>query len=336
MSGQPYSGGFMNRDERAAAIVVRPAPEPAAPAAVRSEAPPLDPALDPEEALRRIGRACLTHYLRNRPAALAGCAEGVHQMRVALRRLDAALAVLGKVLPAADRRRLAAELGRLNEALAPVRDLDVLIGELLPPVQSAGLGIPDLEPLAAAALRARQRAQHRLAEMLRSPRHEAAMRLLAQSFEGRAPCRGSPAERTLGALLPALLDRRLRAVRKRGKGFRRQTPKARHRLRIAVKMLRYALELFGGGAPAREEARAFLKELRRLQDGLGYASDIRTARRLIDALSLAAGPGHPLARAGAALLAWHRRAFARREPELRRAVRRLTRAARFWQEPARP
>jgi triphosphatase len=304
------------------------------PAAVRAEPLRLDPGLGLADALREVGRACLSHLLRNEPAARAGDAEGVHQMRVALRRLRLTVAVLKSAMPPADRRSLAEELGRLDEALAPVRNLDVLLDELLPPVRGACAGDPDLDHLAAALAWARRAAHDRLAAELRSIRYEAAMRRLLRRFEtGGRSAGAAPAEETIGALLPAILDRRLRSVRKRSRGFRRQTPKARHRLRIAIKKLRYAIELFGG-APAGEEARAFLRDLRRLQDGLGAASDVRAARALLSALSVGATPAGRLARAGALLLDWHERALAGREREFRRDLRRLRRSARFWHEPA--
>jgi triphosphatase len=319
-----------------ARIAIEVEPEPAAPSAVHAEPLRLAAGIGLEEALCEVGRTCLAHLLSNEPAALAGDAEGVHQMRVALRRLRLAIAVLKGAMPPADRRCLAEALGRLDDTLAPVRNFDVLLAELLPPVRSAFAGDPDLDHLAAALAWARRTAHDRLAEELRSARHDAVIQGLLRRFEAgcrRADTTPAPAGRTIGTLLPAILDRRFRAVRKRSKGFRRQTPKARHRLRIAVKKLRYAIELFGGSL-AGEDARAFLKELRRLQDGLGTVSDVRVARSLLRQLSAGAEPGGRLARAGSLLRDWHKRALAGREHEFRLGLRRLRRSARFWHEPA--
>jgi triphosphatase len=301
--------------------------------AVRAEPLRLDPALGLDEALQRIGRACLAHYLRNQPAALVGDAEGVHQMRVALRRLRSALVVFGKMLPAADRRFLSGELKRLDDTLAPMRNLDVLLSELLPPVRTAPAGASDLlDPLAAAIARARRAADDRLTEQLRSPRYGAAMLRLLHWFERRPRSGAAPAvETTVGELLPSLLDRRFRAVKRRGKHFRRQTPKERHRLRIAVKKLRYTIELFGG-SPAREDGKAFVRELRRLQDGLGYANDVHAARDMLRRICAGAGPESRLAGAGSRLLDWHEQALAKRERELRQGLRRLKHSARFWRD----
>ena len=64
----------------------------------------LDPGMSVEAALQRIGRRCLTHILSNEQAVLAGDPEGIHQMRVAVRRLRSALfglevAPTGEALP---------------------------------------------------------------------------------------------------------------------------------------------------------------------------------------------------------------------------------------------
>ncbi len=74
-----------------------------APSAVSAEPIVLDPTLTIEEALQQVGRACLAHLLRNEPAALARDIEGVHQIRVAMRRLRSVLAAVKKMLPEAER-----------------------------------------------------------------------------------------------------------------------------------------------------------------------------------------------------------------------------------------
>lgn len=286
------------------------------------------------QALAAAGRVCLAHLRGNEPAALAGDPEGVHQMRVALRRLRAAVAALKEAMPAADRRAVRRELARLDALLAPARNLDVVLLDLLPPVRRACPGDPDLDHLAGALAWMRRAAYDRLAAELRSAGHEAAMQALARRLAGGGESAApKPDDTTVGALLPALLDRRWRAVKRRSKGFRRQSPRARHRLRIAIKKLRYAIELFGG-ARSGGDAEALLKRLRRVQDGLGDASDVRAARAFLRRLCPGTAPQRRLARAGKRLLAWHARALAGRERTLRRELRRLRRTPRFWDKPA--
>ncbi|MGH7055708.1 MAG: CHAD domain-containing protein [Stellaceae bacterium] len=299
-----------------------------------SEQPGVEALAGRAQALGAAGRVCLAHFRQNEPAVLAGDPEGVHQMRVALRRLRAAVAALKGAMPVEDRRAVSGELAWLDALLAPVRNLDVVLLDLLPPVRRAFPGDPDLDHLAGALAWARRAAHDRLTAELRSAGHEPAMLALARRFAGcGASAPPEPDEPTIGALLPALLDRRWRMVKRRSKGFRRQSPRARHRLRIAVKKLRYAIELFGGVLPG-NAAGALLKTLHRVQDGLGYASDVRAARAVLRRLCGGAAPQRRLARAGMRLFAWHQHAIAKGERKLRRDLRRLRRTPRFWDSDA--
>ena len=74
----------------------------AAPPAVHAEPVILDPDMTVESALKKIGRSCLAQLLRNEPAVLSAQPEGVHQMRVAVRRLRSAISSLKKILPEED------------------------------------------------------------------------------------------------------------------------------------------------------------------------------------------------------------------------------------------
>src|SRR5689334_17799633 len=92
------------------------------------------------EALRRTGTACLDQIIGNEGAVLAGVPEGIHQMRVAVRRLRALLSAFAKILPSEERRVAAAELRWLARALGQARNLDVLISGLLSPGDEALAG----------------------------------------------------------------------------------------------------------------------------------------------------------------------------------------------------
>src|SRR6266404_101991 len=104
------------------------------PQAVRVGPVTLDPAMSAEAALERIGRRCLTHLLGNEQAALAGEPEGIHQMRVAVRRLRSALLALKRPLQKKHYRWASEQLRWLAQTLAPVRNLDVFAASLVRPV----------------------------------------------------------------------------------------------------------------------------------------------------------------------------------------------------------
>jgi triphosphatase len=308
-----------------------------------ASAPPvaLAPDISVEDALQRVGRACLAHLLRSEPAALDGQIEGVHQMRIAMRRLRSMLSAVGELLPKAERRWVVGELKALNTILGPARNLDVLATELLPPARDHAPDQPGWDELARAVENARANARNGLVEELSSPRHTATVLRLLRWFEGRdwrEQRNGAPDDALggmIGIVAPAVLDRRRRAVRKCSRHFRRLTASGRHQLRIAVKKLRYAVELLEGLYDPRD-VRRFVKRLKRVQDDLGHANDVRTAYNLIIELGRNAAHIEPIANAGAQMLAGHERALAQGEKEVRRRLRRLNKARPFWRNPPNP
>jgi len=254
-------------------------------------------------------------------------------MRVAVRRLRSAVSSFKKLLPAADRRWISGELGWLVDVLGAARNLDVFAAELLPPAQGA-LREAAIEDLAAALGSARRTAYDRVAQAINSERHAAGMLRLSHWFETRTWRKGgaepSPLlSSTIGEIAPRLLDRRWRELRERSKSFRQSTARQRHKLRIAAKQLRYAIELLESlFDPA--ELQAFVKRLKRLQDDLGYANDVRVAHDLLPELAYQGASWSAVGGAGAHVLEWHEKELARGERKLRKRLRRLNRAAPFW------
>jgi triphosphatase len=307
------------------------------PQPARAEPIALAASMTAEDALREIGRSCLSHFLRNERAALAGEAEGVHQMRIALRRLRSALSAFKKMLPPADRRSVRAELGALDAVLGRARNLDVFAGELVAPCRAELSGEADFDALTQALQRHRQEAHREVEKALLSPPHKAAMARLARWFEERLWRRPELTvllAAPLGEAAVRLLDRRRRDVKDRGRGFRRLSPRERHKLRIAVKKLRYTLELLAGLYP-KEELAPFEKRLKRLQDDLGYANDVRVGHSLVAELAAdGAAASAAAAAAGALVLAWHERRIEGREERLREHLRRLNKAKPLWRTPA--
>jgi CHAD domain-containing protein len=118
-------------------------------------------------------------------------------------------------------------------------------------------------------------------------------------------------------------------LRKRSRHFRRLSAHDRHRLRIAVKKLRYAIELLESLYDERD-ARPFVKRLKRVQDELGYANDVRVAYGLVIELGRSTTDSAPVADAGAQLLAGHQRALVAHEEKLRRYLRQLNQTQPFW------
>ena len=101
---------------------------------VRNDIDPIDKATDvhlsseitTKEAFRIIGNGCLRQLIADEPAMIAGDVEALHQMRVALRRLRAAISAFSNVVADSEWRGIKAELRWITGELGPARDLDVL------------------------------------------------------------------------------------------------------------------------------------------------------------------------------------------------------------------
>ena len=222
--------------------------------------------------------------------------EDLHDMRVATRRMRAALSLFAEVLPVRAQ-VFREELGWLGRLLGAVRDLDVQQEGLAQMATatagwSAGLRPDDHDPLAElAALLGRERDSAR-ADMLAgldSVRWERLARGLAVMVQ-QGPARRSVAAREPALIgMPDLVVARHDAVAKAGRRAKRSGAVADfHRLRIRCKRLRYALEFSAdvyGGRTGR-----FVRQLTALQDELGHMQDAEVASTRL--AELATGEAH--------------------------------------------
>lgn len=310
------------------------------PASVKASRLTLAPDATVEEALSAIVRHCLGHLMANEAVTRLGQdPEGVHQMRVALRRLRSALQIFRPFIPAEQMDDIAPRVKALADALGPAREWDVFLDELLPPVAGA---LPDhagLEALAAAARAARDRGYAQVRAALADPGHTALLLDLAAWVDARGWRNQPVSEQSTLLLAPVidmagtLLGKRHRKARKRGRGFARQAAAARHELRIALKKLRYATDFFRSLYEGKA-LRRFLDELSNLQDHLGHLQDVATVDKLVADLERDAAATLPDAwRLGAGLVAgWHARGLHDLEKDIVADWQRFSEARPFWQE----
>ncbi|WP_448187268.1 CYTH and CHAD domain-containing protein [Azospirillum sp. sgz301742] len=101
------------------------------PMPVLTEPPALSPLSTVAEAFRHVMRQGLRQLLANEPCVLAGGdAEGLHQIRVALRRLRTALALFGPVIASVETKHLDREIRRLSKRLrSPAEQADAALRE---------------------------------------------------------------------------------------------------------------------------------------------------------------------------------------------------------------
>lgn len=294
----------------------------------------LDPSMTVEAALGAIVDNCLAHLLANTACARTNAhIEGVHQVRVALRRLRSALSVFRPLLPAAQVEELRGELGWLASTLGPARDWDVFATELLPDLDGR-VPAASSEELRRLVSKERAAAYKDVAVALSSPRFARMLLTLSRWRSTRAwrdqPLseEGSQLFQPVTTLSTPLLQKRDKRVRKRGRHLSQLTVEERHVLRIAMKKLRYATDFFSGLYRGKRVKR-YLKRLARLQDILGHLNDVAQVEHLSHELA-ERGASREARAALAFLSGWHSRGVHDLESDLQRAWKRFGDEDRFW------
>jgi CHAD domain-containing protein len=217
------------------------------------------------------------------PGTVAGDAEALHQMRVAISRLRATVAFFAPMTSDAAWPKLKTELRWLYAMLGNARDVDVmaaLVHHKRYSKWAAGIVAHDDKT--------HDRLYRRVAAGLRSKRFRRLMDALTWWVE-RGPwlmCRDDGPQRRWTEPLRAYCQRKLEHWRKRlirkGRCLAEMGGKRRHRLRIRVKRYRYVLEALGDICPpaARTKLRHLHKPAKELQRTLGDLRDLQRLRRI--------------------------------------------------------
>jgi triphosphatase len=261
------------------------------------KAAPIDlpPKANTRDAFKMISLACLKQVIDNEPALINGDPEGVHQMRVGLRRLRAGMSLFGVLLHDPQTVAIEAELKWLAGELGPARELEVLVNRVIAPMKKQHRrwrGMPSLShEIAERHDVALMHAQH----AVQSARFRALTLEVAAWLEtGQWTNPQDDLVRDLGDLPIAAfaaeqLARRWRKVRKKGRALAELDVLNRHKLRIQAKKLRYATEFFASLFTRRravKRRKQFVAALERLQDGLGDLNDIAVHEKRIIELGI--------------------------------------------------
>jgi CHAD domain-containing protein len=207
-----------------------------------------------------------------------GDAEAIHDLRVALRRLNAALRLWRDLLRPAPRTAARRRLRRLRRALGPARELEVNVAQLLEFLPA--MPPPSRVAVESLAARLRGRLPGARARAARAAR-PSAIRALARRVERSV---STLPERLATRPDPRTIARqqiaRAREVALRALGGAVETGDDAHlhQARIAVKKWRYAVE----SAQAALDSTAKLKSLRDVQEVLGQVHDRAVLRDLIE------------------------------------------------------
>jgi CHAD domain-containing protein len=207
---------------------------------------------------------------RQLPLALEGDVTGVHHARVASRRLREAIPVLASGLKGAKSRKATRKVRRLTRALGAVRELDVTLGLLDELAQGPEIPRAAIEEVHAHVTA--QRANHRQAMLVKvegvSPEK------LTRRLQSVAEAVGGDTREHWRQLLAGRLAKRSKLLSEQvEKAGQLYAPEQLHRVRIATKKLRYALELAADARVA--GAAALVSTLKRVQTTLGRLHDLQ-------------------------------------------------------------
>jgi CHAD domain-containing protein len=213
-------------------------------------------------------------------ARLGADPEGVHQARVATRRLRSHLGTFAAVLRAKPSKRLSRQLRDLGRILGTARDLDVMSGRF-------ELEVAEFEPMyrddgvALLGLLASERAaaHDALRRFLSSKKHRELLGRLG-AFVADPPLRGRAGAPPEDALLE-VIHRRYDTLDAAIEALPATPPDVLlHEVRIIAKPARYAAEI---GAPVLGQAcRRLAKRLADLSDDLGSLNDGARANEWLD------------------------------------------------------
>jgi len=320
--GLPLTLSFLSKPERGFRLAAEESLDPFRPTKIN-----LRGLQSADDAVAAIIASCLRHLLNNMDAVVEGRdPEGVHQMRVALRKLRVAFSLLSR-----EQREAIAPLIESSKNIAAVlgasRDKEILLTELTLPVARQLAREGEFVGIVQSMERSRDETLQAAIDCLNSETFRRFVLELAAITQQR-PWLSHPASlRSMEADIRSFgmkkIDRRMGQCRKALRRAAKLKPPELHDLRIKLKKLRYTLEFFESVDERRRKG-ALLKRVSRIQDLLGEMNDILVARpqlRSIIAGSRGADDVSAMSLAGGMLLGWHGRRYVAKRRRSRRRIR---------------
>jgi len=232
--------------------------------------------------------------------------EGVHQTRVAFRRMRSALTIFRQAIPKSVTSAWGQQMSELAGQLGKARDLDVFIDEALGRILGR-LPLPGEEQLEVLVRQHRDRAYEGVRTMLDSEAYARFKQEFGAWVDGRewekAELKDKQRKRLQGNLASfarKVLDRQERRVLEAGTHVNKHSAEEMHRLRIECKKLRYAAEFF---LPLFDGMVEFIGHMKGIQDLLGVMNDVVVMRGLLDEVLEGVQEPEPPAYAGG-IIGW--------------------------------
>ena len=213
--------------------------------------------------------------------------EGVHQTRVAFRRMRSALTIFRIVIPKAISKTWADEMRDLAGQLGRARDLDVFIEEALGSIRGK-LSLPGAEDFEALVYRRRESVYGEVRNMLDSEQYARFKTEFGSWIDNRGWEQADLKEKqrklregNLISFARKVLDIQERQVLEAGAHVDKHSAKEMHKLRIKCKKLRYAAEFF---SPVFAGMGEFIEHMKGLQNLLGVMNDVAVMHGLLEEL----------------------------------------------------
>src|SRR5262249_31089754 len=215
----------------------------------------LKPEANVQSAFQIVTWACMQQVIANQPVMRSGDPDALHQMRVALRRLRAAISLFSDMLAGTQTDTVKSELRWIAGELGPARELDVFSKRVVKPVLA---GKPNGAGVAILSRDLRQRREDAIVRALAAVESARFRKLVlaAAAWIEAGDWINNPdisactlREQSVADAAAKELQRRWKKLLKRGKRLDELDPQRRHRLRIQGKKLRYAAEFFASAFP---------------------------------------------------------------------------------------
>jgi triphosphatase len=287
MDAGPLRFGTQNKSARGYALISGEIPK-----AVKAGASGIEREDTADEAIAKLMSNCKHQILANLfPAESGSDPDGIHQLRVALRRLRTLLWFLRREIAAPSLMVLEGDAKYLAQSFGPARNWDVFVGSTLSNIEKAGLPDIKFDKLRDTSAPLRENSYTAVSKTIADPQTNRFLLSLGLVIEQRS-WRNDIASETLAVLAEPVskfsarvLARTERKALKLGRNFRQLHPDERHKLRLTLKKLRYTLEFFLPLYSRQPSTNKYLKRLSRLQDALGADNDIATSRALLHELT---------------------------------------------------
>jgi inorganic triphosphatase YgiF len=253
--------------------------------------------------------------------------EGAHKLRIGLRRLRSALAAFRPLIDTPATRELNRHARDLARVVGDLRDADVLIVNIFGSVAGAMKGHGGLQPLKD-ALKAHRLQMRDAARVALRETHWPTLQLYLALWPHTIEEVDS-LDQPVATFAHHALNNAWKKVAKRGQHVGELEDEERHKMRKALKQLRYSLEFFGSlYNPA--DVKPFVGQLKKLQDLIGYVNDVATAGQLERISEAHCRQSLACQRAAGYIIGWHAAEAAHCWTRAENSWNELEETRRFW------